>query len=855
MSKQFSSAQKTVTAVLGPTNTGKTYLAMDRLLSYSSGIIGFPLRLLARENYERAVALKGTNKVALITGEEKIIPPNAMYFICTVESMPLEKEVEFLAVDEIQLAADRERGHVFTDRILNSRGCIETMFLGSETIKGLVQKLVPNVKFVKRSRFSSLRYSGVKNITKLPKRTAIVAFSVSDLYGIADLLRRKRGGTAIVMGALSPRTRNAQVSLYQSGEVDYMVATDAIGMGLNMDVNHVAFSSLVKFDGKKRRPLGVPELSQIAGRAGRYMNDGTFGVTQEEHTLGPETVKRIENHNLPPIKSLFWRNTELNYDSVDDLTFSLRRPPVLSCLRSSPQNEDFLNLGCLLLHDIVMERAIEPDNVELLWEVAQIPDFRKSRPDVHSRFLLQLYDKLTSDTHTIPENWIANAISNLTKTDGDITTLMDRIAGIRTWNYIANRSNWLDQNSYWQARVREVENNISDALHEKLTQQFIDHRTSYLMSKTARKEPLAIKVTSDDLVYAGAHYIGRINGFIFEPDKMAEQEVSKVISSLSQGPLTKELQYRVQMMRMDDDTFFKLGNDSKFYWRGSVVGFLTKSANILDPTVGVCADIALKMSTKVTLIKRLELFLDSYISTHLKPLMKMQTIEMKGAASGLLFQLISGLGTIATVDARLQVRELTAFERKTFSRHGVRFGVQHIYVTALLKPASVSLRSLLWNLFHGTEKMMGIPEGGRVSFPVTSGYLRNYYLACGFYSISTKAYRVDVLETFLARIRGLQRKKISILPANELSILGINNDDAVELLASLGVSVNITQKGINIHNLKKKNSLSRIQRVGKKPTKVRGNNRDVAPRLSSATSSMDPDSPFFSLKKLLSHGG
>ena len=856
MSDQGDFNLRKVIAVLGPTNTGKTYLAMDRLLSHNSGIIGFPLRLLARENYERAIKIKSVKKVALITGEEKIIPPNAKYFICTVESMPLDKQVEFVAVDEIQLAADRERGHVFTDRILHSRGLKETMFLGSETITDVVRRLVPHVVFVKRPRFSKLRYSGLKNITKLPKRTAIVAFSVAELYGIADLLRRKHGGTAVVMGALSPRTRNAQVSLYQSGEVDYMVATDAIGMGLNMDVNHVAFSSLAKFDGKARRRLGVPELSQIAGRAGRFMNDGTFGVTGEVNSLEPELVSRIENHHLPSIDRLFWRNTELTYSSVKGLISGLRSPPVSVCLRPSPGNDDYLNLEHLILDELVVARAVEPDNIKLLWEVAQIPDFRKARPEMHSRFLLQLYDKLTSGTYTVPEDWIGNVITLLSNMDGDINTLMDRIAAVRTWNYIVNRPNWLDRSDYWQLRVREVEDNISDVLHQKLTQQFIDQRTSYLMNKNSRKEVLAISITSDDQVYAGPHYIGNLQGFVFQPDDSSRHAARKIISTVSREPIIKELQYRAKTMCREDDTYFSIDSAFKVCWRDSVVGFVTKGTKILEPKVKLQADEALDAPTKGRLTRRLQLFLDSHVEFYLKPLIKMHTLEMTGAPSGLLYQLTLGLGTIATKDAKLQVKGLTVSERKIFSRYGVRFGIKHIYVTHFLKPASVALRGFLWSLFHDKEVNTKLLDSGRVSMPVPVQHndLNHYYLACGFYIVHNKAYRVDALETFLSKIRKLQKNKISILPSSELSPLGINSGDAIELLNDLGLTASSGSKGISIGRFKKKHTLKHIKPWCKGLKITNKQQANASKSHVSKEPDLDPDSPFFSLKKLLNHG-
>ena len=461
-------------AVLGPTNTGKTHLAIERMLGHRSGMIGFPLRLLARENYDRIVRLKGEKAVALVTGEEKIVPAHPNYWVCTVEAMPLDRSVEFLAVDEIQVAGDPDRGHIFTDRLLYARGSEETMFLGAETIRPLLRNLVSGIEFVSRPRFSKLAYTGPKKLTRLPPRSAVVAFSVQDVYALAEQMRRQRGGTAVVLGALSPRTRNAQVAMYQAGEVDYLVATDAIGMGLNMDVGHVAFSSLVKFDGWAPRRLHPAELAQIAGRAGRYMSDGTFGATGELGALDPELVDAIEEHRFDSLKVLYWRNSDLDFRSIDLLQRSLEAPPPAPYLRRAREAEDVQALAALARDPDIVPLAQAPAALRILWEVCQVPDFRKILSDAHVRLLKRIFLYLMGPEAKLPEVWVASQLAALDRPDGDIDTLVQRIAFVRTWTFISHRAEWLPNAAHWQDRARAIDDRLSDALHERLTQRFVD---------------------------------------------------------------------------------------------------------------------------------------------------------------------------------------------------------------------------------------------------------------------------------------------------------------------------------------------------------------------------------------------
>src|ERR1700751_6094446 len=472
-------------AVLGPTNTGKTHLAIERMLGHQSGMIGFPLRLLARENYDRIVKLRGARAVALITGEKKILPPNPSYFVCTAESMPLDRPVYFLAVDEIQLCADPERGHVFTARLLHARGMQETMFLGAATIKSIMRRLVPEVEYVGRPRFSTLSYTGYKKVTRLPPRSAGVAFAIADVFSLAEAIRRQRGGTAVVLGALSPRARNAQVGMFQAGEVDYLVATDAIGMGLNMDLDHVAFARIGKFDGRGPRPLNAAEMAQFAGRAGPHMSDGPFGPTAEQAPLSTEIVEAVEAHRFDPLTRLNWRNIRLRFESIAALLKSLEERPSIPGLVQAREADDHRALQALSGNQEVVKLAVHPGAVRLLWEVCQIPDFRKAMTDSHIRLLGHCFHHLAGLEQQLPTSWIAKQIANLDRIDGDIDTLMARIAHIRTWTYITHRGDWVDNATTWQERARGIEDQLSDALHDRITQRFVDRRLALLIRQLA----------------------------------------------------------------------------------------------------------------------------------------------------------------------------------------------------------------------------------------------------------------------------------------------------------------------------------------------------------------------------------
>src|SRR5271170_7984532 len=539
-------------AVLGPTNTGKTHLAIERMLGHQSGMIGFPLRLLARENYDRIVALKGARAVALITGEEKIVPPYAQWLVCTVESMPLDRPVDFLAVDEIQLCGDAERGHVFTDRLLHARGVFETMLLGSDTIRPLLRRLVPEAEIASRPRFSTLHYTGAKKLTRLPTRSAVVAFAVADVFALAEAMRRRQGGTAVVMGALSPRACNAQVGLFQSGEVDYLVATDAIGMGLNMDLDHVAFARLVKFDGFAPRRLAPAEIAQIAGRAGRHMSDGTFGTTGELGPLDPEIVEAVESHRFDPLTRLNWRNTRLRFDSVAALLRSLDERPSLPGLVQARAADDHRALQALARNREVAELASHRGAVRLLWEVCQIPDFRKVMSDSHARLLAHIFTHLAGPEERLPTAWIAGQMANLDRVDGDIDTLMVRIAHTRTWTYITHRGDWVEGATAWQERARGIEDRLSDALHDRITQRFVDRRSAFLVRHLAGDAEILASVDKAGEVRVEGTYVGRLDGFRFVPDA-AEGDAMRTLVTAANRVLRSEVMARARRLAAEGD--------------------------------------------------------------------------------------------------------------------------------------------------------------------------------------------------------------------------------------------------------------------------------------------------------------
>ena len=781
----ISTSKARVTAVLGPTNTGKTYLAMERLLAHGSGMIGFPLRLLARENYDRAVALKGARQVALITGEEKIIPSHAKYFFCTVESMPVTKPVDFLAIDEIQLCADPDRGHVFTDRLLNGRGEQETMFMGSESIRAVLEKLVSGIELITRPRFSTLSFAGARKIVRLPPRSAVVGFSAADVYAIAELIRRQRGGAAIVMGALSPRTRNAQVEMFQNGDVDYLVATDAIGMGLNMDVDHVAFASLNKFDGAFRRDLRAEELAQIAGRAGRHMSDGSFGVTGDALEIDPNIIEQIENHRFAPIQHIQWRNSRLDFRSIDNLMQSLNEHPGEAGLVKVRQPSDEQNLVKLSRETDIRERLSNPDSVHLLWEVCQIPDFRKQVTGNHIRLLSHVYQSL-STAGKLDNDWITKEVTRIDQVDGGIESLVDCIANIRIWTYISHRADWLAEPESWQNRTREIEDRLSDALHERLTQRFVDQRTAVLVRKLKDKEYLQSAVNTEGDVMVEGHFVGRIDGFKFVPDTTDSEVAGRTVTAAAFRALAGEVERRANVLISSADETIELRGDGLLAWQEQPVACLTAGADAFKPIVKLISSDLLDGTIRDKIESRLQSWLDDYIAQNLKPLLKARDRNMTGAVRGLVFQLVECGGVL---NKRQAVKQLKALEKKDYGalHHlGIKLGRREIFFPPLLRPKPACLSALLWAIKNDIKPLPEVPPPGRVSVPYDTNVPFDFMQAAGFRQAGNLFVRIDILERLLGMLKSRAVKGPFAAEAELLNLLGCSAEDAVGVFKSLG---------------------------------------------------------------------
>jgi ATP-dependent RNA helicase SUPV3L1/SUV3 len=748
-----------VTAVLGPTNTGKTHLGIERMLAHSSGLIGLPLRLLAREVYNRAVERVGADAVALITGEEKIKPANPRFWVATVEAMPRDLDVAFLAVDEIQLAADFERGHVFTDRMLHRRGREETLVLGAATMRPIVERLLPGASIVSRPRLSQLTFAGEKKLTRLPRRSAIVAFSADEVYAIAELIRRQRGGAAVVLGALSPRTRNAQVELYQSGEVDYLVATDAIGMGLNLDVDHIAFASDRKFDGYQFRKLSPSEMAQIAGRAGRATRDGTFGTTGRCPPFETELVQALETHTFEPVKLVQWRNTDLDFSSIGALQATLATVPTESALARAPVAEDILVLEHAVRDDDVRAMTRTAADVERLWEVSQVPDYRKIAPANHAELAVTLYRHLQLDGK-IPVDWFVEQIAFADRTDGDIDTLSTRIAHIRTWTFVANRPDWLADPEHWQGVTRAVEDKLSDALHERLTERFVDRRTSVLMRRLRENATLEPQINKTGEVVVEGHVIGRLDGFVFVADASAGGSEARALHNAAQKALAGEIGARAAQLGAAPDEQFALASDGAIRWTGAAVGKLIAGEDVLRPKARLIADEHLTGAPRDAVAARLDAFIKSHLEKLLGPLFVLGAAEdVTGIARGVAFQLIEALGVLDRAKVAEDVKGLEQPARATLRKYGVRFGAYHIYIPALLKPGPRALAAQLWALAHdgpqskSIDDLLHLAGSGRTSIPVNKEIEAALYGTAGYRVCGERAVRVDILERLADLIR------------------------------------------------------------------------------------------------------
>ncbi|MBU6425255.1 MAG: DNA helicase [Rhodospirillales bacterium] len=767
-----------VKAVLGPTNTGKTHLAMERLLSHASGIIGFPLRLLARENYDRMVKAKGIRSVALITGEEKIVPPGARWFSCTVEAMPLDRKVEFLAVDEIQLCADPDRGHVFTDRLLNARGLVETMFLGADTIAPLMRRLVPGVEIETRPRLSQLTFAGPATLSRLPPRSAIVAFSAAEVYAIAEAVRRRRGGCAVVMGRLSPRTRNAQVALYQDKEVDFLVATDAIGMGLNMDVNHVAFADLRKFDGHQPRLLNAPEVAQIAGRAGRGMRDGSFGTTADCPPLDEEMAEKVESHEFEPLEQIFWRNNELNFASVPALLESLVAAPSRQGLVRGNEAADVQTLDALSRDADLMRRAQGRAATRLLWEACQIPDFRKLATDTHVKLVAKVFTYLLAKEN-LPETWVASEIENLDRLEGDIDTLMQRLTDVRVWAYITARADWMADAETWAMRARAVEDRLSDTLHIKLMARFVDKRAAHLTRRLeeAEAEELQAVVAADGLVTVEGHEVGRIEGFQFHPDPATQGPEKKILLRAARRALGVEMPRRILAAETAADDAITLSDDRQFIWENVKIARLKKTDIFLKPGVEVLHSEFLDGLARERIRARLATWLATETEKRLGALLKAME-DPPAPLRGIVHRLSESGGVLPPEPFTPELRQ----EAKKF---GIDMGRFAMYLPAALKPGAARLRALFWGVWYDRNPPE-LPTPGLVCAPMPPNWGHDFALAMGWVQVNDIMIRLDVVERITRELHYLMRKHQILLPPNLGSRMGLKPEQLAPTLNVLG---------------------------------------------------------------------
>ncbi|WP_116091118.1 helicase-related protein [Sphingomonas crusticola] len=794
-------AAQPLVAVLGPTNTGKTHLAVERMCGHSSGLIGFPLRLLAREVYDRVVAIKGADSVALVTGEEKILPDKARWFLTTAESMPLDKEFAFVGLDEAQLGADPERGHIFTDRLLRARGREETMVLGSEALRPMLRALTPDAEIITRPRFSTLTYAGPAKLSRLPKRSVVVAFSAEEVYAVAEMLRRLRGGAAVVMGSLSPRTRNAQVAMFQAGEVDYLVATDAIGMGLNMDVAHVAFASLRKFDGRKSRRLTVAEMAQIAGRAGRHQRDGTFGTLSLE---GPsaqfedEEVLAIEEHRFPPIDHLYWREGKPRLGSVDTLIADLERKPSSQVLRAAPQAIDLAVLKRLADEAWVRERAGDPAAVRRLWDACGLPDFRKTGAEPHSRLVGRVFRHLSEGDLHLPVPWFADELARLDTVQGDVETLADRLAAVRTWAYIAHRPTWLAEPEHWAARTRVLEEKLSDALHQRLTQRFVDRRTSVLMRDLGAKgaDLLPMKVDADGSVTVDGESIGILIGFRFKADPLARHGDMKRLMAAAERRLGEELGKRARALAVDEDSGFSLATDLgrpvALFWQGDVVARLTKGKDLLNPRIELHRALdALTPADRQAVAGRLQVWFDDHVARHLGALVDIIAAARDPAQPASVRALLAPLGQAGGVLARRALDEvldaLDRDQRGPLTKLGVRIGTLDIFVPALIKPEPARWRVALAAAQEGVS-MPGTPPIGAVSAstPADAATCHAFVMA-GFRPLGAQMLRVDQVERLARNAHDARSGRAAFAPDASLATsLGLMPPSFTQLMLALG---------------------------------------------------------------------
>ena len=780
-----------ITAVLGPTNTGKTFLAIETMLSFDSGMIGFPLRLLAREVYDKIIQKVDVSQVALITGEEKIIPINAKYFLCTVESMPVDKVLDFVGIDEIQMCSDHERGHIFTDRLLNLRGEKLTMLMGSNTIKSIIQKLDDDIEFINKQRLSKLSFGGHKKISRIERKSAVIAFSTEEVYAIAELIRRQKGGAAIVMGSLSPKTRNAQVSLYQSGDVDYLVATDAIGMGINMDLDNVYFSNIKKFDGKKIRRLKISEIGQISGRAGRYLNDGSFGITGDCDEINPEEIEFLENHNFPEIQNIFWRNSNLDFKNKETLLKSLDEKPNKDWLRRVGECEDEKVLKYFLKEN---NNNIENNSniLKILWECCQIPDFVKKTYGHHLEVVDKVFNFLTGEERKIPNYYMKKQLSMLDKLDGNVDSISNRISNVRTWSYVANKSNWVENQDYWVERTKNLEDKLSDRLHDELTKTFIDKRASVLAKGLKQDIELKTEILEKEKVFINDQYIGNLKGLKLQLDLKVDALDAdiKSLKKAARQNVGPEIINRIQ--QITDTGLIELKDDFKIYWRNDPIAKLTAGSDYLNPKIDLIIDEMIENNERHNLNDYLNKWIIKKIETELNSLIELKNIkEDNPELRALAYRLYENNGVIKRSNISEYLKKINQDDRKKLRKLGVKFGRYHVFLFKLFKPSSVSLRIILWKSYNNNFLNLSPPTFGLNFLNEMRSANKDFMLLCGFEKFDDIYVRIDILERLFLLIFNSEKddkKEVKVVP-EMLNLLGCSKENFKKLLKKMNYKI------------------------------------------------------------------
>tara|TARA_B100001027_G_scaffold101103_1_gene69424 strand:+ start:84 stop:2561 length:2478 start_codon:yes stop_codon:yes gene_type:complete len=803
-------SKKKITAVLGPTNTGKTFLAIETMLSFDCGMIGFPLRLLAREVYDKIIQKVDVSQVALITGEEKIIPINAKYFLCTVESMPVDKVLDFVGIDEIQMCSDHERGHIFTDRLLNLRGEKLTMLMGSNTIKSIIQKLDDDIEFINKQRLSKLSFGGHKKISRIERKSAVIAFSTEEVYAIAELIRRQKGGAAIVMGSLSPKTRNAQVSLYQSGDVDYLVATDAIGMGINMDLDHVYFSNIKKFDGKKIRKLKISEIGQISGRAGRYLNDGSFGITGDCDEISPEEVEFLENHNFPEIQNIFWRNSNLKFNNKESLLKSLDEKPNMDWLRRVGECEDEKALKFFLKENNNIEN--NSDILKILWECCQIPDFVKKTYGHHLEIVSKVFNFLIGEEKKIPNYYMKKQLSMLNNTDGNVDSISNRISNVRTWSYVSNKSNWVENQDYWIERTKNLEDRLSDRLHHELTKTFIDKRASVLARGLKQDMELKTQIVEKEKVLINDQYIGNLKGLKLQLDLKVDALDAdiKSLKKAARQNVGPEIINRIQ--QIIDSGLIKLKDDFKIYWNNDPIARLVAGSDYLKPKIDLIIDEMIENDERSKLSEYLNKWINKKIETELSSLIELKSIkEDNPELRGLAYRLYENNGVIKRSIISEYLKKINQDDRKKLRRLGVKFGRYHVFLYKLFKPNSVSLRILLWKCYNNEFLNLSPPTFGLNFLDSMRSANKDFMLLCGFEKFDDIFVRIDILERLFLLIFNSEKdkkKEIKVIP-EMLNLLGCSKDSFKKLLKKMDYKIYEKEKESFIKYMPVKNKISK----------------------------------------------